>query len=92
VRFSLRWIRIPTAKAMIPSGSGCVERWMRSRSRLSSTSKISTIVSSMRVVTSSVNGDVDPVVFEDMLEEEAVLFEEVDGILEKGDEFWFLFT
>jgi hypothetical protein len=43
------------------------------------------------VVVSSVDGDVGPVVFEDMLEEEAVLFEEVDSVLEKGDEFRFLF-
>jgi hypothetical protein len=46
----------------------------------------------MRVVVSSVDGDVGIVVFEDMLEEEAVLFKEVDGIFEEGDEFWFLFT
>jgi hypothetical protein len=92
VRFSLRWIRIPTAKAMIPSGSGCVERWMRSKSRLSSTSKSSTIVSSMRVVVPSVDGDVGFVVFEDMLKEEAILFEEMDGVFEEGDEFWFFFT
>jgi hypothetical protein len=62
---------------------------MRSRSRLSSTSKSSIIVSSMRVVVPSVSGDVG---FEDMLEEETVLFEEVDGIFEEGDEFWFFFT
>jgi hypothetical protein len=65
---------------------------MRSRSRLSSTSKSSTIVPSMRVVVSSVNGEVGSVVFEDMLEEETVLFEEVDGIFEEGDKFWFFFT
>jgi hypothetical protein len=46
----------------------------------------------MRVVVSSVDDDVGPVVFEDMLEEEAVLFKEVDGVLEEDDEFWFLFT
>jgi hypothetical protein len=40
----------------------------------------------------SVDGEVGSVIFEDMLEEEAVLFKEVDGVLEEGDEFWFLFT
>jgi hypothetical protein len=77
---------------MIPSESGCVERWMRSKSRLSSTSKSSKIVASMRAVVSSVDGDVDPVVFEDMLEEETVLFKEVDGVFEEGDKFWVFFT
>jgi hypothetical protein len=65
---------------------------MRSRSRLSSTLKSSEIVSSMRVVVPSIDGDVGSVVFEDMLEEEAILFKEVNGVLEEGDEFWFLFT
>jgi hypothetical protein len=46
----------------------------------------------MRVVISSVDADVGPVAFEDMLEEEAVLFKEVDGVLEEGDKFWFFFT
>jgi hypothetical protein len=92
VRFSRRWRRIPTAKAMIPSGSGCVERWMRSRSRLSSTSKSSIIVSSMRAVVSSIKGDLGVVVFEDILEKEVVLLKEEDSVLEKGNEFWFFLT
>jgi hypothetical protein len=50
------------------------------------------MVSSMRVVASSVDGDVGSVVFEDMLEEEAILFKKMDGVLEEGDELWFLFT
>jgi hypothetical protein len=65
---------------------------MRSRSRLSSTSKSSEMVSSMRVVVLSVDGDVGSVIFEDMLEEEAILLEEVDGVLEEGDEFWIFFS
>jgi hypothetical protein len=85
-------MRIPTAKAIIPSGSGWVERWMRSRSRLSSTSKSSMIVSSMRVAVPSVSGDVGSVVFEDMLEKEAVLFEKEDGVLEEGDKLRFFFA
>jgi hypothetical protein len=50
------------------------------------------MVSSMRVVVLSVDGDVGSVVFEDMLEEEAILFEEVDSVLEEGDEFWVFFS
>jgi hypothetical protein len=92
VRFSLRWIRIPTAKAMIPSRSGCVERWMRSRSRLSSTSNSSSIVLSMRVMVLSVNGDLGIVVFKDILKEVAVLFKEEDSVFEEGNELWFFFT
>jgi hypothetical protein len=50
------------------------------------------MVSSTRVVVSSVDGDVGSVVFEDMLEEEVILFEEVNGVLKEGDEFRFFFT
>jgi hypothetical protein len=46
----------------------------------------------MRVVVSSVDGDVGSVIFEDMLEKEAVLFKEENGVLEEGDEFWFFFA
>jgi hypothetical protein len=65
---------------------------MRSRSRLSSTSKSSMIVSSTRVVVSSVGGGVGSVVFEDMLEKEAILFKKKDSALEEGNELWFFFT
>jgi hypothetical protein len=75
---------------MIPSGSGCVERWMRSRSRLSSTSKSSMIVSSMRSMVSSVKGNLGVVVFEDILKEEVVLFEEEDSVFKEGGKFWFV--
>jgi hypothetical protein len=92
VRFSLRWIKIPTTKAMIPPGSGCCVRWMRSRSRLSSMSKSSMIVSSMSTVVSSVNGDLGVVVFEDILEEEVVLFKKEDSVFKERDKFWFFLT
>jgi hypothetical protein len=65
---------------------------MRSKSRLSSTSKSSTIVSSMRAVVSSVKGDLGVVVFEDILKEEAVVFEEEDSVLKEGGKLWFVFT
>jgi hypothetical protein len=65
---------------------------MRSRSRLSSTSKSSMIVSSMRAVVSSVKGDLGVVVFKDILEKEAVMFEEEDSVFEKDDKFWFFLT
>jgi hypothetical protein len=65
---------------------------MRSRSRLSSMLKSSEMVSSMRVVVLSVDGDVGSVIFEDMLEEEVVLLEEIDSVLEEGDELWIFFS
>jgi hypothetical protein len=45
----------------------------------------------MRAVVSSVDGDVGSVVFEDMLEKEAVLLEKVDGVFEEGNELWVFF-
>jgi hypothetical protein len=59
---------------------------MRSRSRLSSTLQSSMMVSSTRLIVFSVDGDVGSVVFEDMLEEEAILFEEVNGVLKENEE------
>jgi hypothetical protein len=46
----------------------------------------------MRSVVSSVKGDLGVVVFEDILKEEAVLFEKEDGVFEEGGKFWFVFT
>jgi hypothetical protein len=63
-----------------------------SRSRLSSTSKSSFMVSSMRAVVPSVNGDFGSVVFEDILEEVAILFKEEDSVLEEADKFGFFFS
>jgi hypothetical protein len=63
-----------------------------SRLRLSSTSKSSFIVSSMRTVVPSVDGDFGSVVFEDILKEVAILFEEEDSVFKEGDEFGFFLS
>jgi hypothetical protein len=55
-------------------------------------SKSSFIVSSMRAVVPSVDGDLGGVVFEDILEEVAVLFKEKDSVLEEDNKLRFFFA
>jgi hypothetical protein len=50
------------------------------------------MVSSMRTVVPSVDGDFGSVVLEDILEEVAILFKEEDSILEEGDKLGFFFS